>query len=248
MNAAVVRSTYKKADLDKVTKQYRETVVPAIAKHPGGRSATLLVDSQTGDAISIAFYDDAAAAAAFAPKSQELIASFKQYRTSAEPKRELFEVAAATQQETKAVVERLIKAINAHDLEAAARDSAPDSVLVAPGDMTVKGPQGIKEYNKNWISAFPDAKIDVKTIFGTGKHVAIDAVFSGTHNGTLKTAAGDIPATGRKVNGQFLEVFEIDRGLIKNSHLMFDQVQLMTQLGLAPALPQQAAASAQRSK
>lgn len=241
MNAAVVRSTYKKADLDKVIKQYRETVVPAIAKHEGGKTATLLVDSQTGDAISVVFYESAAAANAFAPKSQELIASFKQYRTSAEPKRELFEVAVATQQETKAVVERLIKAINAHDLEAAAREAAPDSVLLAPGDMNVKGPQAIKEYNKNWISAFPDAKIDVKTIFGTGKQVAIDAVFSGTHNGTLKTAMGDLPPTGRKVNGQFLEVFEIDRGLIKHAHLMFDQVQLMTQLGLAPALPQQAA-------
>jgi predicted ester cyclase len=238
MNAAVVRSTYKKADLDQVIKQYREKVLPAIAAHQGGRSALLLVDRQTGDAISIAMYEDVAAAAAFAPKSQQLIDSFKQFRTSQEPKRELFEIVASTQTEARATVERVIKAINAHDLEAAAREATGDSVLVAPGDMTVKGPQAIKEFNKNWISAFPDAKIETKNIFAQGNRVAIEAVFTGTHSGTLKTPMGDVPATGRKVRGDLLEVFEVDRGLIKNAHLMYDQVQLMTQLGMAPAPPQ----------
>jgi len=51
---------------------------------------------------------------------------------------------------------------------------------------------------------------------------------------------GDVPATGRKVKGDFVQVFEVDRGLIKKARLMFDQVQLMTQLGMAPATPQQA--------
>jgi hypothetical protein len=57
---------------------------------------------------------------------------------------------------------------------------------------------------------------------------------------------GDIPATGKKVSGEFLQVFEIDRGLVKRNHLMFDQVDLMTQLGMAPAPPQ--AATAAKSK
>lgn len=150
------------------------------------------------------------------------------------------------EQDAKAVVERMIKAIDAHDLEAAARDSAPDEVLTAPGDMTVKGPQAIKEFNKNWITAFPDARIETQVIFAQGDHVAIKAQFIGTHNATLKSPAGDIPATGKKVRGDFLELFEVDRGLIKKAHLMFDQVQLLTQLGLAPTLPQQVAKTTSR--
>jgi steroid delta-isomerase-like uncharacterized protein len=238
MNAAVVRSTYKQADLDQVIKQYKEKVLPAIAAHQGGRSAIFLVDRQTGAAISIAMYEDAASAAAFAPKSQQLIDSFKQFRTSDEPKRELFEIAATTQKESRNVVERLYKAISDHDLEEAARLAAPDSLLTAPGGVSVKGPQAIKEYNKNWITAFPDSKIEVQEIFAQGNNVATRAQFVGTHNGTLKTPMGDVPATGKKVRGDFVQLFEVDRGLIKSAHIMFDQVQLMTQLGMAPAPPQ----------
>jgi predicted ester cyclase len=238
MNAAVVRSTYKQADLDRVIKQYKETVLPAISAHQGGRSAIFLVDRQSGTAISLAMYEDAASAAAFAPKAQQLIDSFKQFRTSEEPKRELFEVAATTQQEARAIVERLYKAINDQDLEEAARLAAPDSVLTAPGGVTAKGPQAIKEYNKNWITAFPDAKIETQEIFAQGNKVAVKAQFVGTHKGILKTPMGDLPATGQKVRGDFVQLFEVDRGLTKSAHLMFDQVQLMTQLGMAPAPPQ----------
>lgn len=243
MNAAVVRSTYKKSELDQVIKQYRENVLPAIAAHQGGRSAIFLVDRQTGTAISIAMYEDAASAAAFAPKSQQLVDSFKQFRTSEEPKRELFEIAATTQQEARAVVERLYKAISDHDLEEAARLATSDSVLTAPGGITAKGPQAIKEFNKNWITAFPDAKIETQEIFAQGNKVATKAQFVGTHNGTLKTPMGDLPATGKKVRGDFVQLFEIDRGLTKSAHLMFDQVQLMTQLGMAPAPPQEVKAN-----
>ena len=245
MNTGVVRSRYNKADLDKAVREYREQALPAISAHQGGRSAMLLVNRETGESLSIGFYENEAAARSFAPKADRLFDTFQKYSATKEkPTRELYEVVASTQQESKAVVERLIKAINAHDLEAAARETAPDSVLTAPGDMTLKGPQPIKEYNKNWITAFPDAKIEVKRIFAMGKDVAIDAIFSGTHNGILKTPMGDVPATGRKVNGEFLEVFEVDRGLVKNAHLMFDQVQLMTQLGMAPTPAPQAVKTA----
>jgi hypothetical protein len=54
---------------------------------------------------------------------------------------------------------------------------------------------------------------------------------------------GDMPATGQKVRGDFVELFEVDRGMAKSAHLMFDQVQLMTQLGMAPAPPQTVKAS-----
>jgi predicted ester cyclase len=245
MDTGVVKSRYKKPDLDQAIKDYREQALPAIATHQGGRSGMLLVNRETGEALSIGFYENEAAAKAFAPKAEKLMGTFEKYLAgTAKPTRELYEIAASTQQEARATVERLVKAINSHDLEAAAREATPDSMLVAPGDMAVKGPQGIKEYNKNWITAFPDAKIEIKTIFAMGDHVAVDAVFSGTHEGTLKTPMGDVPATHRKVKGEFLEVFEVDRGLIKSAHLMFDQVQLMTQLGMAPAPPREAVKTA----
>lgn len=241
MNASVVRAKFKKTDLDKAVKDYKDQVLPAIATHQGGRSAFLLVNRETGDGISIAMYENEASAKSFAPKAEKLIENLKKYMSGETPKRELYEVATGTQAEAKAVVERGLKAFNAHDLEALARDAAPDIEATAPGDMKLKGPQAVKEYNQNFVTAFPDARVEAKNIFTQGNHVVVEGVFTGTHNGTLKTPMGDIPATGRKVKGEFVQIFDVDRGLIKRDALVYDQVQLMTQLGLAPAPPQHAA-------
>jgi predicted ester cyclase len=242
MYTGVVKSTFKKTEIDQAIREYKETVLPAIAAHEGARSAFLLLNRETGDTISVAMYEDAAAAKAFAPNAEKLIASMKKYQVgTTDPKRELYEIATSTQIEAKAVVERGMKAFNAHDLEAVARDAAPDIEGTAPGDVKLKGPQAVKEYNQTFITAFPDARTDAKNIFVQGKHVIVEGVFTGTHNGTLKTPMGDVPATGRKVKGEFVQIFEIDRGLVKRASLLFDQVQLMTQLGMAPAAPAQAA-------
>src|SRR3989442_2317487 len=247
MHAGVVRSKLKKTELDKAIKEFKETALPTLAGHPGNRSGMLLVNRDTGDSLSIGIYEDEAAAKAFGPKAEKLIESFKKYQSdSSEPKRELYEITASTMIDSKALIERGLKAFNAHDLESVARDAAPDIVATAPGRVKVNGPQAVKEYQQTFITAFPDARIDAKKIIAQGRTVVVEGVFNGTNNGTLKTPMGDIPATGKKVSGEFLQVFEIDRGLVKRNHLMFDQVDLMTQLGMAPAPPK--AATAAKSK
>jgi predicted ester cyclase len=243
MHAGVIKSTFKKADLDKAIKEYKETAIPALATHKGARSAMLLVNRDTGDAISIGLYEDEAAAKSFSPTAEKIAESLKKYQSESTQKRELYEIAASTQIESRAVVERGLKAFNAHDMEAVARDAAPDIELTSPGDIKVKGPQATKEYNQNWVRAFPDARVEAKQIFSQGNAVIVEGVFTGTHDGTLKTPMGDVPATGRKVKGDFIQIFEVDRGLVTRNHLMFDQVQLMTQLGMAPAPQSQKAGS-----
>ena len=244
MNAGVIKTKFKKTDLDKAIKEYKEAALPAIAQHKGARSAFLLVNRDTGDAISVAMYDDEAAAKSFAPKAEKVAEQLKKYMTSPDVKREVFEVATSTQLESRAVAERGLKAFNAHDMEALARDSAPDIEATAPGDIKLKGPQAVKEYNQNFVTAFPDARVEAKNIFTQGNTVIVEGVFTGTHNGTLKTPMGDVPATGRKVRGEYIQILEIDRGLVKRDNLLYDQVQLMTQLGMAPAAPNQAGKAA----
>src|SRR5258706_10635286 len=124
MYAGVVKTTYKKSDLDQAIKEYKESVLPTIATHPGARSAFLLLNRESGEALSVAMYEDEAVATSFAPKAEKLIASMKQFQAGpGEPKRELYEVATSTQIEARSVVERGIKAFNAHDMEALARDA-----------------------------------------------------------------------------------------------------------------------------
>ncbi len=201
MYTGVIRSRYRKSDLDQAIKEYREKALPALAAHKGNRSGTLLVNRETGDVLSIGFYEDE---------------------------------------------EKGLKAFNAHDLEALARDAAPDIVATYPEVGQVKGPQAVKEQNKVMVTAFPDARIEAKNIIAQGNTVVVEGVFTGTHNGPLKTPMGDVAPTGKKVAGEFIQVFEVDRGLIKRANLIYDQVQLMNQLGLAPAAPPAAATKTQR--
>jgi len=237
MHVGVIRFKNKKTELNQAVKDFKETVLPALATHAGNRSGMLLVDRETGDSISIAIYEDEASARAFGPKAEKLLESFKKYRsdTTSEPKRELFEIAASTQLETKAVVERGFKNFNSHDLEALARDAAPDIIVTAPGGIKLQGVQAGKEYNRGWIKAFPDARVEAKNIIVQGKTAVVEGVFTGTHSGPLQTPMGEVAPTGRKLTGEFVQVFEIDRGLVKRNHLMYDQVDVMTQLGMAPA-------------
>jgi len=96
------------------------------------------------------------------------------------------------------------------------------------------------------VTAFPDARIEAKNTIAQGNTVVVEGVFTGTHNGPLKTPMGDVAPTGKKVAGDFIQVFEVDRGLIKRAHLIYDQVELMKQLGLAPAPPAAATTKTQR--
>ncbi|HEY3195971.1 MAG TPA: ester cyclase [Candidatus Dormibacteraeota bacterium] len=231
----MIRAKYKKSDIDQAIKEYKEAALPALATHKGNRSGTLLVDRDSGESISIGIYDDEASAKSFAPKAEKLVESFKKYLSTAEePKRELFEIAASTQMEARAVVERGIKAFNAHDLEAVARDTAADVVLEATGGIKAKGTQAAKEFNQTWLRAFPDARVEAKSIITQGSTVVVEGVFTGTHDGPLRTPMGEVPPTGKKLVGEFIQVFEIDRGLVKRNHIVYDQVDVMTQLGMAP--------------
>lgn len=57
----------------------------------------------------------------------------------------------------------------------------------------------------------------------------------------LATPAGDIPATGRSVTLQFVDVYEFADGTVHSQHLYFDTGALMAQLGLG-SMPASASA------
>src|SRR2546427_12637997 len=77
MNAGVVKSRYKKTDLDKAIKEYKEQALPSISSHEGGRSAMLLVNRETRDFLSIGIYENEPAAKSFGAKAEKLIAALE---------------------------------------------------------------------------------------------------------------------------------------------------------------------------
>jgi predicted ester cyclase len=129
---------------------------------------------------------------------------------------------------------KFVEAFNAHD-EAAIRElNAESAVVEAPGDVRVEGRDAATEYAMSWLRAFPDARLTVTNELVDGNCVAQEFTFEGTHEGMLSSPAGDIPATHNRLNGRAVQVFAVKGDVVTDTRLYFDQVQVMTQLGLMP--------------
>lgn len=134
----------------------------------------------------------------------------------------------------KAVSDAYTAAFNAHDEEQLRSLWGDGTIFTAPGDVRLQGSDPIAEYAMGWLHAFPDARITIENELISGNWVVQQFRFEGTHTETLVGPGGEIPATGRKVSGRGAEIIRIDDDTIVEDHLYFDQVQLLTQLGLMP--------------
>jgi predicted ester cyclase len=129
---------------------------------------------------------------------------------------------------------RFVEAFNAHD-EARIRElNAENTKFEAPGDVNIEGGEAATQYAMAWIHGFPDARITVHNEFSSGDWVAQEITFEGTHEGTLSGPGGDIPATHKRLIGRAVQIFNVEGDAITDTRLYYDQVQVMTQLGLMP--------------
>jgi hypothetical protein len=133
------------------------------------------------------------------------------------------------------VTDRGLAAWRARDADAYAACYSDDAIITAPGGMEAHGPDGAKMFMDAWCAAFPDNEITIEHEHVAGSVVTQEGIFSGTHTGNLHTADGQtIAPTGRHVNAGYVDVFEIDGDVITSDRLMFDRLELLTQLGVVP--------------
>jgi steroid delta-isomerase-like uncharacterized protein len=137
--------------------------------------------------------------------------------------------------EARRVAEEFVEAFNAHDEARMHGLDADDVVFEAPGDVKLVGPDATTEYAMAWLRAFPDARITVHNAIAADDWSVQEFTFEGTHDDTLVGPAGEIPATHRRLTGRGVQVIRAQDGKIADVRLYFDQVQVLTQLGLMPA-------------
>ncbi len=128
-------------------------------------------------------------------------------------------------------VERVAKALNDHDWEAYEREFARDLSVEAPG-LKSAGREARVRWVQGLMAAFPDGRAAVKRVFGDGEWVCAELTFAGTHTGPLASGSGVVPATNRTVEFPYCLVMRVRDGQIAELHEYFDQVELLTQLGL----------------
>jgi predicted ester cyclase len=127
-----------------------------------------------------------------------------------------------------------VAAFNDHDESRIRELNAVSVVFEAPGDVQIEGREAATQYAMAWLNAFPDARLTVKNELASGDWVAQEFTFEGTHEGTLSGPAGEIPATHRRLNGRGVQIFRVENDTVVDTRLYFDQVQVLTQLGLMP--------------
>jgi steroid delta-isomerase-like uncharacterized protein len=83
---------------------------------------------------------------------------------------------------------------------------------------------------QGFMITFPDQHVRLDQIIAEGDYVAIRATYTGTQSGPI----GDFPASGNKVNGPFIAFFRIESGKIAELWVEWDNVDMLTQMGMFP--------------
>ena len=114
---------------------------------------------------------------------------------------------------------------------------ATDSQLTnVPTGTTLPGSDGYKQVVLFFAEAFPGSSTEITTMFASDDQVVVGFIGRGTNTGPLHMPTGDIPATGRHLEMSFCEVIQCRNGKIVNFHIYFDNMTLLQQLGLVPAM------------
>ena len=97
---------------------------------------------------------------------------------------------------------------------------------------TFRTPQEFTDdFLPGWIRASSDIRITGPRYFDAGQTVACTFTVAGTHDGPL----GPLPGTGKEFALPLCEMWHFDSsGRVVGGDLYYDQVSLLTQLGLMP--------------
>jgi steroid delta-isomerase-like uncharacterized protein len=104
-----------------------------------------------------------------------------------------------------------------------------DRGLPAP----LRGPAEVRAFMELFRKAFPDAGMTIREAIESDNSLALEVTWTGTHLGPLPM--GSIPATGRRVEVDACDVFNMRDGKILHARIYSENLQLLAQLGVLPA-------------
>ena len=137
--------------------------------------------------------------------------------------------------DTRAAFDAWLEAFNSHDEAGIRALTAGDCVFEGPGGARAEGVDAVTAYAMAWVNAFSDARIETDSVVVDGDWVAMTGVFKGTHDGTLSGPNGDVPATGRKLEGRHSQFVRFADGKAVEEYLYYDQMDIVEQLGYMEA-------------
>jgi len=135
-------------------------------------------------------------------------------------------------EENKDLVRRFASALNAADWNALDEIVTEDfrrHSQATPGP-PVESREDFKKLQQSFLESMPDQKVTIHMLVAEGDKVACLATYSGTQTGPMP----GFPITGKAVEITFLSIFRIEGARIAELWVEWDNVAMLTQLGLFP--------------
>jgi steroid delta-isomerase-like uncharacterized protein len=143
--------------------------------------------------------------------------------------------AAAVSGSKKKLVERHYANVSEGRIERDREVMSDDIVHVSAAAGTVSGIKDFLAFVSGFKRAFPDLRFDIRASIEGADTVITEGVFIGTNTGPMAGSNGSMmPATGRKVELPFCDVWKVRNGRIVENHIYYDQLAFLGQLGLIP--------------
>ncbi len=113
------------------------------------------------------------------------------------------------------------------------RDVISDDIIHTSATAgTVTGIEAFLAFVTAFKQAFPDLHWEMREFIEGSNTVVAEGVFIGTNTGTIVGPRGPIPATGRRVELPFCDIWRVRNGRIVENRIYYDQVTFLDQLGL----------------
>jgi len=132
------------------------------------------------------------------------------------------------------IASKFYRGFAAGEIDSALAAFADRVEMVDPGLGTVQGLPALREYLVGFKRAMPDAHAVVSRMYESGDTIIVEGRLLGTHTGPMAGPDGDIPPSGRSIDVAFADFCQIQQGRIVAYHTYYDQISLLTQLGLMP--------------
>jgi steroid delta-isomerase-like uncharacterized protein len=132
--------------------------------------------------------------------------------------------------EQRSVIQRWIAAWNAKDLDAAVELLAEEYVRHDANLPEVVGPHAQRDFLAGLFMAFPDLNLQPERLIAQENLVVLHFTVQGTHRGEFM----GMPATGREVMIQGVDIFRLIGDKIAEQWVVMDVLGLMQQLGAIP--------------
>ena len=131
------------------------------------------------------------------------------------------------------IVHALYNAWNRRDIDEWVASFAPDATWTnLPTGEIHAGHLGMADNYRHWDGPFPDGRCE-KLRFGGGNGVVVaEFIAVGTHTGPMPSPDGAIDPTGLTLSVPFCDLHRVENGRIISTRRYWDQLTVLTQLGL----------------